>query len=114
MGVYMLVYAGVALFFFLEAIEALRPRRFRPHVPYPGVAGPQNHPQGLRYYEDVVLRDLEAYRAAGPGAHGGRGGPRGAPPFLEAARRVAKEGHVPRGQAGDGSEPKTVAWHPTL
>ena len=64
MGVYMLVYAGVALFFFLEAIEALRPRRFRPHVPYPGVAGPQHHPQGLRYYEDVVLRDLEAYRAA--------------------------------------------------
>lgn len=64
LGFYLLVYAGVALFFFLEAIEALRPRRFRPHVPYPGDGGPQHYPEGLRYYEDIVLRDLEAYRSA--------------------------------------------------
>jgi uncharacterized protein YjiK len=64
LGVYMLCYAGVALFFFLEAIEALKPRRFRPHLPYPGEAGPEHFPEGLRYYEDVVLRDLEAYRRA--------------------------------------------------
>jgi uncharacterized protein YjiK len=61
---YLLVYAGVALFFFLEAIEALRPRRFRPNVPYPGEGGPDHHPEGLRYHEDVVLRDIEAYRRA--------------------------------------------------
>lgn len=61
---YLLLYAGVALFFFLEAIEALRPRRFRPHLPYPGEAGPEHYPEGLRYYEDVVGRDLEAYRRA--------------------------------------------------
>ena len=61
---YLVVYAGVALFFFLEAIESLRPRRFRPHVPYPGEGGPDHYPEGLRYYEDIVLRDLEAYRRA--------------------------------------------------
>jgi uncharacterized protein YjiK len=61
---YLLVYAGVALFFFLEAIESLRPRRFRPHVPYPGEGGPDHYPEGLRYHEDAVLRDLEAYRRA--------------------------------------------------
>jgi uncharacterized protein YjiK len=64
LGFYLLVYAGVALFFFLEAIEALRPRRFRPHVPYPGEGGADHYPEGLRYYEDIVLRDLEAYRRA--------------------------------------------------
>jgi uncharacterized protein YjiK len=64
LGFYLLTYACVALFFFLEAIEALRPRRFRPHLPYPGDAGPDHFPEGLRYYEDVVLRDLDAYRRA--------------------------------------------------
>jgi uncharacterized protein YjiK len=64
LGFYLLLYAGVALFFFLEAIEALRPRRFRPNLPYPGEAGADHFPEGLRYYEDVVLRDLEAYRRA--------------------------------------------------
>ncbi len=64
LGFYLLIYAGVALFFFLEAIEALKPRRFRPHLPYPGEAGPDHFPEGLRYYEDIVLRDLEAYRRA--------------------------------------------------
>jgi uncharacterized protein YjiK len=61
---YLVAYAGVALFFFLEAIESLRPRRFRPRVPYPGEGGGEHHPEGLRYYEDIVLRDLEAYRRA--------------------------------------------------
>ena len=64
LGFYLLVYAAVALFFFLEAIEALRPRRFRPHLPYPGEGGPDHYPEGLRYYEDIVQRDLEAYRRA--------------------------------------------------
>jgi uncharacterized protein YjiK len=64
LGFYLMVYAGVALFFFLEAIEALRPRRFRPHLPYPGESGPDHYPEGLRYYEDAVSRDLEAYRRA--------------------------------------------------
>jgi uncharacterized protein YjiK len=64
LGFYLLLYAAVALFFFLEAIEALRPRRFRPHLPYPGEGGPEHFPEGVRYYEDIVQRDLEAYRRA--------------------------------------------------
>jgi uncharacterized protein YjiK len=64
LGFYLLSYAGVALFFFLEAIEALKPRRFRPQLQYPGDSGAEHFPEGLRYYEDVVLRDLEAYRRA--------------------------------------------------
>jgi len=64
LGFYLLTYATVALFFFLQAIETLRPRRFRPQLTYPGEAGPEHYPGGLRYYEDVVLRDLESYRRA--------------------------------------------------
>jgi uncharacterized protein YjiK len=64
LGFYLLSYAGVALFFFLEAIEALKPRRFRPQLQYPGESGAEHFPEGLRYYEDVVLRDLESYRRA--------------------------------------------------
>jgi len=64
LGFYLVAYAVVALFFFLEAIESLRPRRFQPHVPYPGPGGAEHHPEGLRYYEDAVTRDLEAYRRA--------------------------------------------------
>lgn len=64
LGFYLLLYAGVALFFFLEAIEALRPRRFRPHLPYPGEGGADHYPEGLRYHEDIVLKDLEGYRRA--------------------------------------------------
>lgn len=64
LGFYMLLYAAVALFFFLEAIESLRPRRFRPQLPFPGEGGPEHYPQGLRYHEDIVQRDLEAFRRA--------------------------------------------------
>ena len=64
LGFYLLVYAIVALVFFLEAVEALKPRRFRPHLPYPGAGGHDHYPEGLRYHEDIVLRDLEAYRRA--------------------------------------------------
>jgi uncharacterized protein YjiK len=64
LGFYLIAYAGVALFFFLEAIESLRPRRFQPHLPYPGEGGPDHYPEGLRYFEDAVNRDLEAYRRA--------------------------------------------------
>jgi uncharacterized protein YjiK len=64
LGFYFIAYAAVALFFFLQAIEALRPRRFRPHLVYPGDAGPEHYPEGLRYHEDIVMRDLEAYRRA--------------------------------------------------
>ncbi len=64
LGVYLVVYAAVSVYFFLQAIEALRPRRFNPRLQYPGEAGPDHFPMGLRYYEDAVMRDLEAHRRA--------------------------------------------------
>jgi uncharacterized protein YjiK len=63
-GVYLVAYALVAVYFFLQAIEALRPRRFRPRLDHPGEGGHEHFPIGLRYHEDVVLRDLEAHRRA--------------------------------------------------
>jgi uncharacterized protein YjiK len=64
LAVYLVLYAFVAVYFFLQAIEALRPRRFNPHLEYPGTAGPEHFPMGLRYFEDVVTRDIEAHRRA--------------------------------------------------
>jgi len=64
LGLYVLVYAFVAVYFFLQAIEALRPRSLQAQLEYPGMAGPDHFPMGLRYYEDAVLRDVEAHRRA--------------------------------------------------
>lgn len=61
---YFLVYVLVALYFFLQAIESLRPRQNQPRVRYFGEAGLEEHPLGLRFYEDILSRDLEAYRRA--------------------------------------------------
>jgi uncharacterized protein YjiK len=61
---YFLVYVLVALYFFLQAIESLRPRKNQPRVRYFGEAGLEEHPLGLRFYEDILSRDLEAYRRA--------------------------------------------------
>jgi len=72
LGAYLVVYGFVAVYFFLQAIEALRPRRFNPHLDYPGEAGPAHFPMGLRYYEDVVARDLEAHRRAWREVHLGQ------------------------------------------
>ena len=59
-GVLTAVYAVVAVFFVLEAIQALRPGRFRPNL---GAWAPHSHdyPQGVRYFEDVIRRDVEAH-----------------------------------------------------
>ena len=54
------VYAVVAVYFVFEAIQALRPGRFRPNL---GNWSPDSHdfPQGVRYYEDVVQRDVQSH-----------------------------------------------------
>lgn len=59
---YLLVYVLVALYFFLQAVESLRPRKSQPQVQYHGDVGPQEHPLGIRFYEDILGRDLESYR----------------------------------------------------
>jgi hypothetical protein len=46
--------------FLLQAIDALRPKQFRPRFgEWPGDRA--DYPRGVRYYEDVVLRDTESH-----------------------------------------------------
>jgi uncharacterized protein YjiK len=63
-GAYLVLYGLVAVYFFLQAIETLRPRRIQPRLEYPGVAGPLHYPLGLRHYQDILKRDVEAHRRA--------------------------------------------------
>jgi len=56
----LLIYVVVAVRFLLQAIDALRPGKFRPHL---GTWPPDSDdfPRGVRYYEDVIERDAEAH-----------------------------------------------------
>lgn len=54
------IYAVIAVYFLLQAIEALRPGRFRPKL------GTWHHesddfPRRVRYYEDVIERDVQSH-----------------------------------------------------
>ena len=61
----LIAYGAVAVHLFLQAIEVLRPRKFRPRLPE-AAASAECRPAGVRYYEDVLLRDIEGhYRAWG-------------------------------------------------
>lgn len=51
------VYAVTAVYFLFQAIEALRPGRFRPKLGAWPVDG-KDFPLGIRYYEDVITRDV--------------------------------------------------------
>ena len=53
--------AGSPIHFLLQAIEALRPRKFHPRLPGPTPASADRHPLGVRYFEDVVRRDVEGH-----------------------------------------------------
>ena len=56
----LLVYLVVAVRFLLQAIDALRPGKFRPNLAgWP--ADSQDFPRGVRYYEDVIERDAAAH-----------------------------------------------------
>lgn len=54
------IYALFAIVFLLQAIDALRPKHFRPKFETWPEARP-DRPRGVRYYEDVVLRDSAAH-----------------------------------------------------
>lgn len=64
LGFYVGGYALIALYFSMQAIESLRPRKAKPNVHYPGEAGLQDYPMGIRFYEDVLARDISAYKEA--------------------------------------------------
>jgi hypothetical protein len=54
------IYAITAVYFLFQAIEALRPGKFRPHL---GDWNPraEDYPMRVRYYEDVIQRDVQAH-----------------------------------------------------
>jgi uncharacterized protein YjiK len=64
MGAVVLLYGLTAVYFFLQAIESLRPRKSKPQVQYTGESMLEDYPMGIRYYEDILSRDVEAYRRA--------------------------------------------------
>jgi hypothetical protein len=61
LGLALLVYGALAVHFLLQAIEVLRPRKFRPRLPGATAENSQRYPLGVRYFEDVVLRDAEGH-----------------------------------------------------
>jgi uncharacterized protein YjiK len=66
------VYALLALYFSVQAIESLRPREAKPHVRYPGASGLEDYPMGMRFFADVLTRDVAAYRSAWRSIHLGQ------------------------------------------
>ena len=54
------VYALFAIAFMLQAIDALRPNHYKPRLGEWRADRP-DYPRGIRYFEDVVQRDLEAH-----------------------------------------------------
>lgn len=62
MAAVIVVYALIAVYFVIQAIESLRPRKAQPQVRYASETGLEDFPVGLRFYEDILSRDLEAYR----------------------------------------------------
>ena len=59
------LYAVLAIYNLIQAIESLRPRRATPYVHYSAdTGGFEEYPVGLRFYEDILSRDMEAYRKA--------------------------------------------------
>jgi len=59
-GTLLAIYAVVAVFFLFEAIKALRPGKFRPDLG-DWAADSADYPKRVRYYEDVVLRDVQSH-----------------------------------------------------
>jgi uncharacterized protein YjiK len=61
---YLLAYVLVALYFFLQAVESLRPRKEQPYIASDTTLPAEEHPLGVRFYEDILGRDVDSYRQA--------------------------------------------------
>lgn len=59
-AVLLAIYGVCAVYFLLQAIEALRPGKFRPDLADWREDG-DDFPKGVRYYEDVIERDVRAH-----------------------------------------------------
>lgn len=60
LGLGLVAYGAVAVHLFLQAIEVLRPRKFHPRLPETAIPA-ECYPAGVRYYEDVILRDVQGH-----------------------------------------------------
>jgi hypothetical protein len=97
-GVYVLIYALVALYFFLQAIESLRPRKSQPQVSPVTQTGIEEFPLGIRFYEDILRRDVEDYKRAW------KDGPRGtAQRGARPCRRTRWPGSIARSTPPSGA-----------
>ena len=72
LGLYIGLYSLLALYFFIQAIESLRPREAKPNVRYPGAVGLEDYPMGVRFFADVLARDVNAYRSVWRSLHLGQ------------------------------------------
>jgi hypothetical protein len=72
LGLYIGLYSLLALYFFIQAIESLRPREAKPNVRYPGAVGLEDYPLGVRFFADVLARDVNAYRSVWRSLHVGQ------------------------------------------
>jgi uncharacterized protein YjiK len=61
LAAYLALYGVVGIFFCLQAIEALRPRSIRPEVPLSPDHSLEEQPIGVRYFHDVVERDVGSH-----------------------------------------------------
>lgn len=64
LGIYLFLYILIALYFFLMAIESLRPRKSQPQVAPVDQANAEEFPLGIRFYEDILRRDVDAFKKA--------------------------------------------------
>ena len=64
LGIYLLVYILIALYFFLQAIESLRPRQSQPQVQPVTEGNLDEFPLGIRFYEDILRRDVDSFKKA--------------------------------------------------
>ena len=62
-GLLLGIYAVTAVYFLFQAIEALRPGQFRPQLG-DWATERSDAPIGIRYYEDVIARDVRGHRDA--------------------------------------------------
>lgn len=72
LSVYLGLYSLLALYFIIQAIESLRPREAKPNVRYPGAIGLEDYPMGVRFFVDVLARDVNAYRSVWRSIHVGQ------------------------------------------
>jgi uncharacterized protein YjiK len=70
--VYLILYGLVGIYFFLQAIESLRPRSVRPRVPNTEEIDLEETPIGVRFFHDVLERDVLGHLKAWRSIHIGQ------------------------------------------